>query len=255
MLVYHVQYCSRDVASVLQFPCQEHYFASPPSNKNVVVGEINWRIPTSNGKDFIQRSTMQRFVQQPDNPAILLNHGNEYLHYEDDWYILASKPDEYVFIYYRGQNDAWKGYGGATVYTRESSLPEAYIPELREAAERAGINWDDFVITDNTCPPKPEQLGPFEELEEDLLKVEEFASKEVQTLESSIEPELKSFGKGFTVLENRVIQAEKTVVKEVEDEEQVVVEQIEREMREAGELISRYESNFFKKFFSGFLSL
>ena len=33
-------------------------------------------------------------------------------------YIIASKPDEYVFVYYRGQNDAWKGYGGATVYTR-----------------------------------------------------------------------------------------------------------------------------------------
>lgn len=33
-------------------------------------------------------------------------------------YILAYKPDDYVFIYYRGQNDAWVGYGGATVYTR-----------------------------------------------------------------------------------------------------------------------------------------
>ena len=42
---------------------------------------------------------------------------------EDDWYIIASKPDEYIFIYYRGNNDAWKGYGGATVYTRASALP------------------------------------------------------------------------------------------------------------------------------------
>lgn len=33
-------------------------------------------------------------------------------------YVLAFKPDNYVFIYYRGQNDAWLGYGGATVYTR-----------------------------------------------------------------------------------------------------------------------------------------
>lgn len=52
------------------------------------------------------------------SPAYLRNDGNEYLHYTDDWYILASKPDQYVVIYYRGNNDAWKGYGGATVYTR-----------------------------------------------------------------------------------------------------------------------------------------
>jgi violaxanthin de-epoxidase len=56
------------------------------------------------------------------SPAYLRNDGNEYLNYTDDWYILASKPDEYVVIYYRGNNDAWKGYGGATVYTRYSLL-------------------------------------------------------------------------------------------------------------------------------------
>ena len=55
---------------------------------------------------------------EQENPALLWNHGNEYLNYEDDWYILASKPNEYVVIYYKGGNDAWKGYGGATVYTR-----------------------------------------------------------------------------------------------------------------------------------------
>ena len=33
-------------------------------------------------------------------------------------YVIAYKPDEYAFIYYRGNNDAWSGYGGATVYTR-----------------------------------------------------------------------------------------------------------------------------------------
>ena len=52
------------------------------------------------------------------SPAYLRNDGNEYLHYTDDWYILDSQPDKYVVIYYRGNNDAWKGYGGATIYTR-----------------------------------------------------------------------------------------------------------------------------------------
>ncbi len=57
-------------------------------------------------------------LQDMVKPAVLYNHDNEYLHYEDDWYILASKPDEYVVVYYRGNNDAWKGYGGAVIYTR-----------------------------------------------------------------------------------------------------------------------------------------
>jgi violaxanthin de-epoxidase len=57
---------------------------------------------------------------------VLWNHDNEYLHYNDDWYILASKPDEYLLIYYKGNNDAWKGYGGATVYTRHVSAARTY---------------------------------------------------------------------------------------------------------------------------------
>lgn len=56
------------------------------------------------------------------SPAYLRNDNNEYLHYTDDWYILASKPDQYVVIYYKGNNDAWKGYGGATVYTRSALI-------------------------------------------------------------------------------------------------------------------------------------
>eukprot|EP00889_Picochlorum_renovo_P005806 jgi/Picre1/32836/NNA_008166.t1 len=216
------------------FPCQEHYFASPKDSSDVVFAEINWRIPASDGKDFIQRSTMQRFVQTPDNPAILLNHDNEFLHYEDDWYIIASKPDAYVFIYYRGQNDAWKGYGGATVYTRDAHLPEEYIPELRQAAENAGLSWDDFTITDNSCPSKPVSKGPFEELKEDLSLAEDFASKEMTTL---IEPELKSFGKGFTILEKEVESVTREITREVQEEEKI----IEKQAQEAARRIRRFQ--------------
>lgn len=49
-------------------------------------------------------------VQQSD-PAILLNHGNDFLHYEDDWFIVKYRPEAYNFVYYKGNNDAWKGYG------------------------------------------------------------------------------------------------------------------------------------------------
>ena len=37
---------------------------------------------------------------------------------------MASKPDSYVVVYYKGSNDAWDGYGGAVVYTRARTLPQ-----------------------------------------------------------------------------------------------------------------------------------
>ena len=57
-------------------------------------------------------------MQVSGQPAKLENHGNAFLHYSDDWYVLGYKPDQYALIYYIGNNDAWEGYGGATVYTR-----------------------------------------------------------------------------------------------------------------------------------------
>jgi violaxanthin de-epoxidase len=58
----------------------------------------------------------------------------------------------FAFIYYRGQNDAWVGYGGAVVYTRDSTLPTQLLPRLRAAAKKVKFDFDkDFTITDNTC--------------------------------------------------------------------------------------------------------
>ena len=50
-------------------------------------------------------------------------------------YVAAWKPDEYAFVYYKGNNDAWRGYGGATVYTRAPSFPKEYDGDMRKAAE------------------------------------------------------------------------------------------------------------------------
>lgn len=215
------------------FPCQEHYFATPPGKEGIVYAEINWRVPLGSEGDFLQRSTMQRFVQQPDNPAILFNHDNEYLHYEDDWYIIGSKPDEYVFVYYRGQNDAWKGYGGATVYTRARTLNPDLIPQLKVQAEAAGLDWSKFQLTDNTCPPKPAPRGPLEELQGDIVAAERF-------LETGVEPKLQSFGRGFTVLEKEIEDVAEEVVKEVEDEEAVLAAEIRKEAQAAERLVKRF---------------
>lgn len=68
------------------FDCQLHEFHT---ESNKLVGNLSWRIRTPDG-GFFTRSTMQRFVQDPNQPGILYNHDNEYLHYQDDWYLLPS---------------------------------------------------------------------------------------------------------------------------------------------------------------------
>jgi hypothetical protein len=156
-------------------------------------------------------------------------------------YILASKPDQYVFVYYRGQNDAWKGYGGATVYTRAASLPEEYVPELRAAAESAGLDWSQFKLTDNSCPAKPPARGPFEELEADLEQAERFASKEVNEIEKTLEPKLESFGRGFTVIAKEVEDVADEVAKGIEQEERLVADAARQEAKAAERLIRRFE--------------
>jgi len=57
-------------------------------------------------------------------------------------------------VYYRGQNDAWVGYGGAVLYTRTPGLSPELVPRLEAASKKAGIDFKDFTVTDNTCKPK-----------------------------------------------------------------------------------------------------
>lgn len=139
------------------FPCQVHFFTETAPGK--FVGKLNWRIEEPDGEVF-NRDAVQEFIQDKKMPAHLVNHDNEYLHYKDDWYIIDYAADNnkdgvppFAFVYYVGNNDAWLGYGGAVVYTRDSKLPESLRPRLRAAAEKVH-GWDfdkDFDVTDNTC--------------------------------------------------------------------------------------------------------
>jgi len=47
---------------------------------------------------------------------------------------------------------------------RASKLPEQYIPEISEALKKAGLKWEDFKVTDNTCGPHPPQESLAEEV-------------------------------------------------------------------------------------------
>ncbi|XP_022965689.1 violaxanthin de-epoxidase, chloroplastic [Cucurbita maxima] len=174
------------------FDCQLHEF-HVESGK--LIGNITWRIRTPDS-GFFTRSTTQRFVQDPEHPGILYNHNNEYLHYEDDWYILSSqvenKPDDYIFVYYRGRNDAWDGYGGAVVYTRSAVLPESIVPELERAAKSVGRDFNKFIKTDNSCGPEPPLV---ERLEKTLESGEQTIVREVEQIEQEVEKEVEQLEK------------------------------------------------------------
>jgi len=166
------------------FPCQVHFFTE--TKPGTFFGKLNWRIEEPDG-EFFNRDAVQQFVQDPAQPGHLINHDNEYLHYQDDWYIIDYEYDDnkdgippFAFVYYRGSNDAWDGYGGAVVYTRAAKLPEELIPRLRKAAEKVNFNFDkDFSVTDNTCKTQDAQ-------EKTLLR-EKFAGKVVLQSEQQVQ--------------------------------------------------------------------
>ncbi|KAF3452412.1 hypothetical protein FNV43_RR02845 [Rhamnella rubrinervis] len=221
------------------FDCQLHEFHT---ESNKLVGNISWRIRTPDG-GFFTRSTTQKFVQDPTQPGILYNHDNEYLHYQDDWYILSSKvdnkPDDYIFVYYRGRNDAWDGYGGAVVYTRSSVLPESIVPELQKAAKSVGRDFSTFIGTDNTCGPEPPLV---ERLEKKLEEGEKTIIEEVEQIEGEVEKvgktEMTLFQKLAEGL-NELKQDEENFLRELSKEEMDILNDLKMEANEVEKLFGR----------------
>jgi len=205
------------------FPCQKHEFSSPEPGK--LVGELYWRVKTPYGAE-VERTATQRFVADPEHGGILYNHDNEFLHYQDDWYIIGYKKDEYALVYYRGSNDAWDGYGGAVLYTRAKTLPLKYVPELREACAKVpGLSWDDFKKTDNSCKRLQENTIA-EELERDaaILRLD------LKDLENDVEIGLfglpSEIGKDLRKIENVVETEEKVLAEDVSLVEQFFAEKL-----------------------------
>jgi violaxanthin de-epoxidase len=210
------------------FPCQVHFFEETAPGK--FFGKLNWRIEEPDGELF-SRDAVQEFVQDPKMPAHLINHDNDYLHYEDDWYIIDYAADNnkegvppFAFVYYVGNNDAWKGYGGAVVYTRDSKLPDSLKPRLRAAAQKVH-GWDfdkEFDVTDNTC-------GTMEKGEALVLR-EKFAGKmAIQTEQqlqaqatmaarmasNTVQDESRVALKALKALESKAEQFEQEIVKDI----------------------------------------
>lgn len=225
------------------FDCQLHEFHTEDGK---LVGNISWRIKTPDS-GFFTRSTVQKFVQDPNQPAVFYNHDNEYLHYQDDWYILSSKienkQDDYIFVYYRGRNDAWDGYGGAVVYTRSASLPNTIVPDLEKAAKSIGREFSTFIKTDNTCGPEPPLV---ERLEKTVEEGEKIIVKEVEEIEEEVEKEVEKVGKTEMTLFQRLAegfeelkQDEENFLKGLSKEEMELLDELKMEANEVEKLFGK----------------
>jgi len=200
------------------FDCQVHFFVGEPAEPARgeparLFGKLNWRIEAPDGESY-DKQAIQTFVQDAEQPGVLYNHDNEYLHYQDDWYILdyadtADQENGFVLVYYRGNNDAWDGYGGAVVYTRSPKLPESLKPRLAEACKRAGIDFAKFKPCDNACGKKT--TG------EVVALRERYAGKLLQTAEGTLQSDLtvlrSSAGSGLTAGEKGLVSAETKLAK------------------------------------------
>jgi len=245
------------------FPCQVHFFTNTGPGK--FFGKLNWRVQEPDG-EFFTRDALQRFVQDPKQPGHFINHDNEYLHYEDDWYVLDAEPEGnklglpgFALVYYRGNNDAWEGYGGAFVYTREAKLPASLLPRLRESVAKVGFDFDkDFTITDNSCST----LSPQEKLElrekfvgkaalatEGQLRLEATkargaATNAVQARELYFEKELVVAEKAVVEIAKKTGEFEGIIVKDVVKAEKVIVNDVKKVENEILQDVKKLEKGF-----------
>lgn len=78
------------------------------------------------------------------------------LQFSENWYILGESDGSnnvppFKLVAYKGHT-LQGNYEGAFVYAKQPILPEACKPAIREAAARAGLDFDKFTRIDNTCP-------------------------------------------------------------------------------------------------------
>ncbi|GMH49222.1 hypothetical protein TL16_g00465, partial [Triparma laevis f. inornata] len=217
-----------------RFPCQLHLFTASPSTSSFY-GSLNWRISEPDG-EFLTRDAVQRFKQDSELGGHMINHDNEYLHYQDDWYIIdwsdgSDGVDPFAFVYYRGSNDAWDGYGGAFVYTKAAKFPESIRSRCREAAKKVKFDFDkDFADTDNTCKTQTDdekvmlrekfvgkELALTEEqLQRAALRVRGSATNSVKAQKIFFENEGSIAGNAVETLKQKGLAIEQAIIEEVE---------------------------------------
>lgn len=149
---------------------------------------------------------------------------------------LEGTPEDYLFVYYRGKNDAWDGYGGAFVYTRSAVLPESIVPELERAAKNVGRDFNTFIRTNNTCGPEPPLIDRLEKTaeagERTIIREVEEIEEEVEKVKDTEVNLFRRLAEGFKVF----LEDEENVIKGLTKEEEEILNGLQMEAAEVEKL-------------------
>ncbi|KAL7465932.1 hypothetical protein ACHAXS_006233 [Conticribra weissflogii] len=146
------------------FDCQSNTFQFTDDDKKELDMGIFFRVPRPEqyGGGFWENSLTEHMVvdaSTPDEPnptgRTMHTAGKMYgLKFSENWYILGESEGEneippFKLVAYKGHT-LQGNYEGAFVYAKEPVLPSAAIPAVREAAAKAGLDFDQFTRIDNT---------------------------------------------------------------------------------------------------------
>ncbi|KAG7366894.1 VDE lipocalin diadinoxanthin de-epoxidase domain containing protein [Nitzschia inconspicua] len=148
------------------FDCQTNTFEATEDDASELDMGITLRVrrPEEAGGGYWENNLMEHMVvdavkNPSSDPGARTMHtkGKMYgLQFEENWYVLGESDGKkdippFKLVAFKGHT-LQGNYEGSFVYAKEPRLPEAAIPAVREAAAKAGLNWDDYQRIDNTCP-------------------------------------------------------------------------------------------------------
>jgi len=157
------------------FDCQTNTFEASlgvDGNRELDMG-IFFRVarPVEAGGGFWENSLTEHMIVDAvdldtPNPTKRTMHtaGKMYgLKFSENWYIIGESDGTkdippFKLVAYKGHT-LQGNYEGAFVYAKEPVLPSTAIPAVREAAKKAGLDFDSFTRIDNTCPMTSKALN------------------------------------------------------------------------------------------------
>jgi len=155
------------------FDCQTNTFEFSDDTKTQLDMGIFFRVPRPEdfGGGYWENSLTEHMIVDAvipnvDNPTGRTMHtaGKMYgLKFTENWYILGESDGDkdippFKLVAYKGHT-LQGNYEGAFVYAKESILPTAAVPAVKDAAAKAGLDFDKFTRIDNTCPTERASLN------------------------------------------------------------------------------------------------
>jgi len=160
------------------FDCQSNTFefaSSANKNDELDMG-IFFRVirPSESGGGYWENALTEHMVVDAANADVpnpsgrtMHTEGKMYgLKFNENWYIIGESDGKgdvppFKLVAYKGHT-LQGNYEGAFVYAKERILPEAAVPAVKDAAAKAGLDFDKFTRIDNTCPTTTKALNDAE---------------------------------------------------------------------------------------------